>query len=143
MLTSSRFVTSIYICLLLAWKRDEVVASSWLAQRVITNPVVVRRLLSLLRDAGLVQSTAGTNGGYTLALPAESISLWDISEAIKQRELYLETGFDSECPIGSQLDQILEPTFLLAEMTMGVTFEQVTLAELVGRLMPRFEASAA
>ncbi|MGD1848086.1 MAG: Rrf2 family transcriptional regulator [Salibacteraceae bacterium] len=143
MLTSTRFITSIYLCLLLAWKNNGLLTSSWLAKRVQTNPVVVRRLLALLRDAQLVHSEPGTQGGYRLAKSAEEISLWDIYQAIMQRELYTETNFAEDCPVASQLDQALEPTFLMAEMSMGVTFEQTRLSDMLTRSLPRIEASAA
>ncbi len=53
--------------------------SDWLADSISTNPVVVRRLLSLLNKAGLIKSVRGKNGGVQLAKNAADINLKDIN----------------------------------------------------------------
>lgn len=47
-----------------------------------THPVVVRRLLAGLRDAGLLEATKGRAGGWRVARPLDEISMGDVFEAL-------------------------------------------------------------
>lgn len=52
----------------------------------------VEHLLSALKSAGLVSSSPGSRGGYTLSRNAEMISLLDVMEAVDDHSLELECG---------------------------------------------------
>lgn len=56
--------------------------SEELAKAMTTNPVVVRRVLAGLRDAGFVTSERGHGGGWTIACDLATTSLRDIYDAI-------------------------------------------------------------
>src|SRR3989338_4222655 len=47
-----------------------------------TNPVVVRRTLSGLREAGWIRSLKGHGGGWTLACDLGAITLGDVYKAL-------------------------------------------------------------
>lgn len=47
------------------------------------NPVVVRRTLSPLRDAGIVSSTGGRRGGWQLGRQAEKITALEVHRALR------------------------------------------------------------
>jgi len=63
-------------------KNDSAVTSDGLAEGFGTNPVVIRRVLSQLKKAGLVASRPGSGGGSVLAKPANTITLRDAHTAI-------------------------------------------------------------
>ena len=63
---SARFSVALHVLAHLA-DAEEPQTSEHLAECVGTNPVVVRRTLGGLREAGLVTSTRGTGGGWALA----------------------------------------------------------------------------
>jgi hypothetical protein len=59
------------------------VSCEGLAASAGSSPVCLRRVLGLLRRAGLVESRAGAHGGWVLARPPEEISLGDAWRAVK------------------------------------------------------------
>ncbi|HTA64185.1 MAG TPA: SUF system Fe-S cluster assembly regulator [Xanthomonadaceae bacterium] len=68
---------------LLASAPARVHSAAELAERAHLEAPTVSKLLKSLAQAGLVEAFRGTNGGYRLARPAESISLIAIVEAIE------------------------------------------------------------
>ena len=61
---------AVHVLTLLALSAEERRSSRYLAGSVATNPVVIRRLLAQLAQAGLVESAHGATGGFRLARPA-------------------------------------------------------------------------
>jgi len=64
---------------------DRVRKSADIAEHAGTNPVVVRRVLGSLRQAGLLVSEAGHSGGWRLARPPNEITLADVYLALDER----------------------------------------------------------
>ena len=54
MTASSRFPAATHILTALHWNEGELLSSEQLAVTVNTNPVVIRRVMGMLRKAGLV-----------------------------------------------------------------------------------------
>lgn len=61
---------------------DGAVTSEALGPLARTNPVVVRRIMGKLREAGLVTAAKGHGGGWALARPLEKITLGDVYAAL-------------------------------------------------------------
>ena len=75
---------------------DTVQTSADIAGHAGTNPVVVRRVLGKLRDAGLLIAEKGHAGGWRLARQPDQISLADVYLALDE-SLVATTG-DQEVP---------------------------------------------
>ncbi|WP_394153273.1 RrF2 family transcriptional regulator [Loktanella salsilacus] len=69
----------------MAGQPDRVRKSADIAAHAGTNPVVVRRVLGSLRQAGLLVSEAGHAGGWRLARPPQEITLADVYLALDER----------------------------------------------------------
>ena len=76
------FGTGLHIMLALAYNPGTRLSSSDLAKSINVNPVTVRRVVSALSTAGLVDTQTGPGGGATLALPASKITVKDVYEAV-------------------------------------------------------------
>src|SRR6266545_4532968 len=76
-----RLSASLHALLHLA-ARGAAMTSEELAECLGTHPVVVRRTMGALREAGLARSERGHGGGWTVARPLEEVSLRDVYVAL-------------------------------------------------------------
>ena len=76
MRTDSRLPRVLHALLHLA-DMDRPATSEEIAMMLGTNATVVRRTLAGLREAGLLTSTKGHGGGWSLARPLSEMSLLD------------------------------------------------------------------
>ena len=98
-----------------------------------THPGFVRRVLGLLRAAGLVDSAKGHAGGWTLARAAEAITLADVYAALGERFLRAEpAGEDNPvtCAVERALRGEVEVALDRAEATLVAELGRTTVAAL-------------
>jgi Rrf2 family protein len=131
MAESCRFAFAVHILAVLAHQRCRGVTSDVLADSVNTNPVVVRRILSSLRRAGLVCCVKGAGGGATLCRAPESIRLDEIYRAIEpQRSLAGKRHHPNlRCPVGRQIKHVLEEIYSSAQCALEASLAERTLAD--------------
>lgn len=79
--------------------------SANIAEHAGTNPVVVRRVLGKLREAGLLESEKGHAGGWRLARAPSQITLADVYLALD--ESLVATGGEETIPTCS-VEHILQ-----------------------------------
>lgn len=82
MKTNSRLALALHALGHLAAMPEQSRTSAEIARHNRTNPVVVRRVLGTLRDAGIVVSRKGHAGGWQLARAANAITLADVYSAL-------------------------------------------------------------
>jgi DNA-binding IscR family transcriptional regulator len=135
---SSRFSVALHLLAHLV-EAAEPQTSEHLAECVETNPVVVRRTLAGLREAGLVASSRGAGGGWWLARDAAVITLRDVYAALGERLLQ---GIDVAGPgargagcriqraVAGTLDEFLDD----AEALLAARLGRITLASLAERV---------
>lgn len=85
-MVNQQFATAVHVLTALTCNKKDLMNSDMLAKSVNTNPVVIRRLLSLLTKAKLVSTIRGKAGGVKLAKEPASINLKDIYLALSPAE---------------------------------------------------------
>jgi DNA-binding IscR family transcriptional regulator len=108
------------------------VTSDAMSRAMQTNPVVVRRTMAGLRDAGIVRSEKGHGGGWVIARDLDRITLRDIYEALGSPTL-LAMGNRTESPgclVEQAVNRALGSTFEDAEALLLARFGDVTLKQL-------------
>jgi Rrf2 family protein len=111
-------------------------SSDVLAKSYGTNPVVVRRLLSQLQEAGLVASQRGVGGGSLLAQPAQDISLRQVYEAVSEDTKILPRHRGSEGPVAGVLGAYIDRLWITAEEALLAQLEQVSIAAMDAEVRP-------
>lgn len=129
MAVNTRFATGVHALVLLAAEPDVLQTSEDVARKLNTNPVVIRRVFSLLQHSGLVESQKGPNGGSRLKLPAKEITLRDIHRALDTGGLFHGASFTGSHAgkINSALDQIFADVARAVDKELELT----TLNQLV------------
>ena len=97
-----------------------------------TNPVVVRRTMAGLRDAGFVRSEKGHGGGWEIACDLAAVTLKDVYDALGAPTL-LAIGVHLESPsclVEQAVNRALTPAFAEAEAMLISRLGTVTLAAL-------------
>ena len=109
MAANSQFSIAVHVLAMLAKSGCERVKSDYLAQSVNTNPVVIRRLLCSLYDAGLVVSQTGACGGSCLTRKPEEITLLEVFRAVATSEVFSlhPNTPNQECLIGRNIQRVL------------------------------------
>ena len=112
-MNNTRFATAIHILTLLAKSPQEWLTSEWIAGSVNVNPVIVRKELSVLREAGLIISRQGKDGGTQLARNADQISISEIYKSVKNTDVLGKKNQNPNpaCSVGKEVNVHLNTLF--------------------------------
>ncbi len=149
MAASCRFAFAIHIMAVLAYEdrqHQQGLTSEAIARSVNTNPVVIRRILSELKGAGLVVTHKGASGGTRLAREPRSISLDAVYRAIHGGPSFSAHPQqpDQRCPVGRKIEIVLEEVFASAEQALEHALALRTLADVLEDVSgPEVPATAA
>lgn len=113
--------------------REGTTSSEDIALMLNTNPVLVRRMMAGLRNAGHVNSTSGRNGGWVLAMDPDQITVLDVYQALEEPVIFaIGTGIDHPlCPLEKAINSTLDVAMAQAAGTLLREFGQVRLSELI------------
>jgi Rrf2 family protein len=128
MAANTRFATGVHAMVLLAAEPDGLQTSEDVAGKLNINPVVIRRVFSLLHQAGLLESQKGPHGGSKLARSAKAISLVDIYKALDGGDLFHTgaLGGAQTSKVGGALKKVFES----AESALREELNKTSLNEL-------------
>jgi DNA-binding IscR family transcriptional regulator len=103
---------------------------------VNTNPVVIRRLLSQLRKAGLVTTRKGTHGGAALGLAPEAITLDAVYRAVEPQAFCgpERPQPDLKCPVGAGIARVLDEVFASAQAALEAALQTRTLRDVLSAM---------
>lgn len=136
MSANARFTVAVHGLTLLAEPGGAWTSSERIAGSIETSPVVVRRILSRLLAAGLIEGTRGAHGGYRLARPSARLTLADVYQVVREEgPLALHTHAPNpRCPVGRCIAGHLGAIYQHAEEAMVKALRATSLAELKRRV---------
>lgn len=135
MSTNSNLTVAVHILTLLSLAEDPL-SSSYIAGSVNTNPVTIRQMIGLLRDAGLVETLPGSTGGAVLRKPADSITLADVYQITKHD---LPFGLhpnqpNPQCLVGRNIQNVLIDHFEETDRLIVEKLSRTSIQDILDRV---------
>ena len=133
---SSRFTIATHMLIIIALEGKKTkVTSDFLAASVGVNPVIIRKTLSQLKNAELISVARGT-GGTEIIKDLNEITLLDVYQAVeclgKTGQLFsFHENPNPSCPIGSNINAVLDQKLLDIQEAMENQLGQTSLAQVV------------
>lgn len=105
-----------------------------------TNPVVVRRTMAGLRDAGYVRSVKGHGGGWSMTAKLDDITMLDVHRALGENRIFALGPADPDpaCLVEQAVNGSLETAMREAETVLLRRLADVTLADIAADFDKRF-----
>ena len=130
---SSRFTIAIHIFACMeTFGKDCKITSDFLASSINVNPVIMRKILSQLRNAGLIEVARGT-GGTTAARPIDQITFYDVYLAVDllgEGELFhFHENPNPDCPVGRNIHAVLDDKLMHIQEAMENEMKKYTIAD--------------
>lgn len=138
MSTNSRFAVAVHVLSLMAWSGEEPLKSEQVADSVNTNPVVIRRMLLELAEAGLVVSQTGSLGGSRLAGDPAETTLLDVYQALECGGVFSlhRQPPSRDCPVGVNIETVLGDVLQEVDSAVEQVLAKITINDVVQRLKP-------
>ncbi|MBR1408543.1 MAG: Rrf2 family transcriptional regulator [Clostridia bacterium] len=131
---SSRFTIALHIFTCVdVFKGEYKVTSDFLAGSIHTNPVVIRKILTQLKNAGLITVARGT-GGVEPTRPLSEITFYDVYRAIEPVEngdlFHFHESPNPGCPVGRNIHALLDDKLKAIQGAMEEEMRKYTLLDL-------------
>jgi DNA-binding IscR family transcriptional regulator len=130
----SKFSIAIHILLFAQVIKERKITSDFISTSCKINPAIIRKIMSLLRNAGIIEITLGS-GGIKLIRDPKEISLRDIylsTDPVKDGELFkTHKNSEPQCPVGGNIVNILNPYFSGAQIAMEEYLAKYTLQNII------------
>ena len=132
---SSRFTIAIHLLICIETFRGQYkLTSEFLASSIGVNPVVVRRIIQQLKDAGIITVQRGSGGADT-ARKLNDITLLDVYQAVESVEkeglFHFHENPNPLCPVGRNIHAIMDKRLLEIQQAMEEKMRSVTLQEVM------------
>ena len=138
---SSRFTIAIHMLTCMEiFKNEYKITSDFLAESIQVNPVIIRRIMGQLKEAGLIEVKRGT-GGAAITRPLEEITFLDVYRAVECREentlFHFHENPNLNCPVGRNIHHVLDDRLRRVQEAMERELEAITLADVVEDMRQR------
>ena len=132
----SKFTIGVHIITAIDYFKElDRVNSEFLAGSIGVNPVIVRTVISQLRETGILRTQRGSSGAE-LVKRLDEITLYDVYQAVgsvnKEEGLFhFHEQPNPDCHVGRNSHQVLDQRLVEAQKAMEEQLQSVTLAEIV------------
>ena len=132
----SKFTIGVHIITAIDYFKDmDRVNSEFLAGSIGVNPVIVRTVISQLREAGILETQRGSSGAV-LRKRLDEITLYDIYKAVgsvneEEGLFHFHEQPNPDCPVGRNIHKVLDHRLLEAQRVMEEELQKTTLADIV------------
>lgn len=127
----ARLSSAIHTLIMIAGAESPM-SSAQIAQSVGTNASYIRKIAGLLKGRGIIEARQGSKG-FTLLVPPEELSLYQIYEAVSEsREVNvfdLHQNPSDQCIVGRHIKPVLSDVFRGIDEAAERKLKATTLAD--------------
>ena len=139
----TKFSVAVHVLILIS-ESPAPMTSDQMAGSVGTNASYIRKILSLLKKAGIVDGHRGI-GGYSLTVASEQLTLLQIYQAVMEEPkvhlLDIHQNSSAQCIVGRHIRPVLSGMFMDIEEVFAQTLSGKSLADCIAAI--RSEISCA
>ena len=135
---STKTSVGIHILCVIALNQDASVTSDRIAGSIGTNPALVRKLMSRLKQAGLIR-TSTKLGALGLKKDSANITILDVFHAVEQerRVFDIHTDTNPQCPVGANIERTLMNVYGQVQTDFEARLSGVSLLDILVSLQHR------
>ena len=132
---TSRFTIAVHVITAIEYFKDmDRVNSEFLAGSVGVNPVIVRTVISKLREAGILKTQRGSSGAV-LAKPLDQITFYDVYKVVdsvdKEEGLFhFHEQPNPNCPVGRNIHKAMDERLKEVQRSMENELKKITIADI-------------
>ena len=133
---TSRFTIAVHILTAIDYFKDmDRVNSDFLAGSVGVNPVIVRTVISKLREAGILNTQRGSSGAE-LARPLDEITFYDVYKAMDSVDeeeglFHFHEQPNPDCPVGRNIHTAMDGRLASVQAAMEDEMRRISVADVV------------
>ena len=132
----TKFSVALHILAMISESKNTL-SSQALATSVGTNASYIRKVIALLKNAGLIQSQQGKTG-YQLSKSPKEVTLLEIyfaTQEVNHISLFpVHQNSNPDCPVGKHIQAAVSPLFASAEAQLEKELAQQTLEDVINNL---------
>lgn len=108
--------------------KDKIITSDYIAGSINVNPVVVRREIKILKEAGILGSKKGKDGGCFLIKDPSEITFGELYKIIYEGNTFGKLNqTNPNCPVGKKMNTELNLIFSNVENEIINNLSKITL----------------
>ena len=134
-----KFSVAVHVLILIS-ESPTPINSDQMATSVGTNASHIRKILGLLKKAGIVDGHRGISG-YTMLLPPEQLTLLQIYQAVMEQPephlLDIHRNANDQCIVGRHIFPVITGLFAEAEQSFARSLAEKTLADCIASIRSR------
>ena len=137
----TKFSVAVHVLILVS-ESPALINSDQMAMSVGTNASYVRKILALLKKAGIVDGHRGISG-YTLMIAPVKLTLLQIYQAVMEEPkihlLDIHQNPNDQCVVGRHIRPVLTDMFADIEQAFARSLADKTLADCIADIRKRIE----
>lgn len=133
---NQRFGLALHILSYLDLECNQMCSSERIAESIQTNPVVVRRMLPLLKKAGFIETKRG-QGGVKLKMDARQITIYDVYQLTENQFVNIKSYEHNDCPVGRLMYGAIHEALVDTEKSLITTLQSKTIKDISQNILEK------
>ncbi len=132
----TRFSVAVHALILIS-ESDIPLTSGQIASSAGVNPSYIRRVLTLLRNAGIISAHRGVRG-FAMNTDKDSLTLLQIHKAVTDGNLPLfdiHQNPNDQCVVGRHIQPVLSNMFQDLKLELSLKMQKITLRDCINGII--------